>query len=70
MAIPDYKMFHPLSRKAWRQWLAQYHDCEPGVWFVYYKKGSGKPRVSYDDAVEEALCFGWIPEGLMKKDPC
>ena len=38
----------------------KYHAKQPGVWLIYYKKNSGKPRVSYDDAVEEALCFGWI----------
>lgn len=52
--------FHPRARKEWRAWLKRNHDTSPGVWFVYYKKSSGNPRVSYDDAVEEALCFGWI----------
>lgn len=51
---------HPLTRDEWRAWLAQHHATAPGVWFVYFKKHTGKPRVSYDEAVEEALCFGWI----------
>jgi uncharacterized protein YdeI (YjbR/CyaY-like superfamily) len=52
--------YHPKSRADWRRWLEQHHATAAGVWFVYYKKESGKARVSYDDAVEEALCFGWI----------
>ncbi|MBA2502296.1 MAG: YdeI/OmpD-associated family protein [Pyrinomonadaceae bacterium] len=52
--------YHPKDRADWRKWLEKNHEKSLGVWFVYYKKASGKPRVSYDDAVEEALCFGWI----------
>jgi uncharacterized protein YdeI (YjbR/CyaY-like superfamily) len=48
------------SRKAWRVWLSKHHDSESEIWLIYYKKESGKQRLSYDDAVEEALCFGWI----------
>ncbi|MBI2849644.1 MAG: YdeI/OmpD-associated family protein [Chloroflexi bacterium] len=54
------------SRQEWREWLEQNQDKAKEVWFIHYKKDSGKPSVSYDDAVEEALCFGWI-DGLMKK---
>ncbi len=50
----------PKDRKEWRRWLARNHETSAGVWLVYYKKESGKPRVAYADAVEEALCFGWI----------
>jgi uncharacterized protein YdeI (YjbR/CyaY-like superfamily) len=52
--------YHPKTRAEWRAWLEKNHATSLGVWFVYYKKESGKARVSYDDAVEEALCFGWI----------
>jgi uncharacterized protein YdeI (YjbR/CyaY-like superfamily) len=52
--------FHARDRAAWRAWLKKHHASSGGVWLVYYKQGSGKPRVAYDDAVEEALCFGWI----------
>jgi uncharacterized protein YdeI (YjbR/CyaY-like superfamily) len=48
------------SRREWRAWLKKHHKSEPEVWLVYYKKHSGKPRITYNDAVEEALCFGWI----------
>lgn len=48
------------DRKKWRQWLRQHYKTEKEIWLIYYKKGSGKPRIEYNDAVEEALCFGWI----------
>ena len=48
------------DRSEWRKWLEKNHATSSGVWLIYYKKGSGKPSVSYDEAVEEALCFGWI----------
>jgi uncharacterized protein YdeI (YjbR/CyaY-like superfamily) len=48
------------TRGEWRKWLEENHSIVKGVWLVYYKKISGKPRIPYNDAVEEALCFGWI----------
>jgi uncharacterized protein YdeI (YjbR/CyaY-like superfamily) len=48
------------TRADWRKWLAENHDKSKGIWLVYYKKSSGKPHLSYDEGVEEALCFGWI----------
>ena len=50
----------PKSRKAWRTWLAKNHASSTGVWLVYAKKHTGLPSLTYNDAVEEALCFGWI----------
>jgi uncharacterized protein YdeI (YjbR/CyaY-like superfamily) len=44
----------------WRAWLKKHHTTAKEIWLVYYKKDSGKARVAYSDAVEEALCFGWI----------
>lgn len=58
--INEFADFYPLSRSEWRDWLEENHANTAGIWFVYYKKQTGKPRVSYDEAVEEALCFGWI----------
>lgn len=52
--------FTPKSRQAWRSWLQQNHDSKPEVWLVFYKRHTGKPTLSYNDAVEEAVCFGWI----------
>ena len=50
----------PTSRTAWRAWLQKHHASSPGVWLVYAKKHTGLPSLTYNDAVEEALCFGWI----------
>jgi len=50
----------PRSRKAWRAWLEKHHASSAGVWLVYAKKHTGIPSLTYNDAVEEALCVGWI----------
>jgi uncharacterized protein YdeI (YjbR/CyaY-like superfamily) len=60
MAEQVYEQYYAPDRAAWRAWLQEHHQTTPGIWLVYYKKESGKPRVAYADAVEEALCFGWI----------
>jgi uncharacterized protein YdeI (YjbR/CyaY-like superfamily) len=51
---------HPETRAEWRGWLAQHHTRAEGIWLISYKKSAGKPRLEYDEIVEEALCFGWI----------
>jgi uncharacterized protein YdeI (YjbR/CyaY-like superfamily) len=56
------------DRKKWRAWLRQHYRTEKEIWLVYYKKGSGKPRIEYNDAVEEALCFGWIDSTVRSID--
>jgi uncharacterized protein YdeI (YjbR/CyaY-like superfamily) len=48
------------DRAAWRRWLKQNCARVEEIWLVFYKKGSGKQTVSYDEAVQEALCFGWV----------
>jgi uncharacterized protein YdeI (YjbR/CyaY-like superfamily) len=50
----------PRSRKAWRAWLQKNHASSSGIWLVYAKKHTGIPSLTYAEAVEEALCFGWI----------
>jgi hypothetical protein len=59
---------HPLTRGEWRAWLEQHHANATGVWLITYKKATGKPRVAYEEAVEEALCFGWIDSKGNKLD--
>jgi uncharacterized protein YdeI (YjbR/CyaY-like superfamily) len=49
----------------WRNWLKKHYRTEKEIWLVYYKKETGKARISYNDAVEQALCFGWI-DSLVK----
>jgi len=56
------------NRDEWRKWLTQNHDANDGVWLIYYKKHTGKESVSYNDAVEEALCFGWIDSVIKSID--
>jgi uncharacterized protein YdeI (YjbR/CyaY-like superfamily) len=53
-------LLHLTTRESWRAWLAENHARETEIWLVYSKRHTGLPRVEYDDAVEEALCFGWI----------
>ena len=48
------------DRREWRAWLSKNYDKEKEIWLIYPRKASGKPRIPYNDAVEEALCFGWI----------
>lgn len=57
---PVYTSVEARDRSVWRAWLRKNHRSSSGVWLVYYKKASGKASVSYAEAVEEALCFGWI----------
>jgi uncharacterized protein YdeI (YjbR/CyaY-like superfamily) len=58
--LQELDTFYPKSRDDWRDWLHQHHDKKRSVWLIYFKTKSGKPTVSYSDAVDEALCFGWI----------
>lgn len=60
LGVTDITSVHPRTRAEWRAWLETHHATANGAWFVYYKKGTGKPGVRIGDAVEEALCFGWI----------
>ena len=56
------------NRGEWRDWLEKNHSTEKEVWLIYYKKHVGKKSISYDAAVEEALCFGWIDSVVRRID--
>lgn len=56
----EIQTFYPKSRQDWREWLQVNHDKKQSVWLIYYKKKSNIPTVTYNEAVDEALCFGWI----------
>ena len=56
------------NRNDWRKWLETNFDTEKEIWLLYPNKASGKPRISYNDAVEEALCFGWIDSTVKSID--
>ena len=56
------------TRKEWRDWLRRHHDEIAGVWLIFYKRRTDKPTLEYDEAVEEALCFGWIDSTIKRID--
>jgi uncharacterized protein YdeI (YjbR/CyaY-like superfamily) len=60
MSAADYPRVAASTAAEWRRWLRDHHDSEPGAWLVSYRRITGKPAVAYDDAVREALCYGWI----------
>lgn len=63
-----FKTFYAKTGAAWRAWLQTHGETEKCVWLILYRKGKGKPSVYYDEAVEEALCFGWIDSKSNKRD--
>ncbi|MEM7109817.1 MAG: YdeI/OmpD-associated family protein [Bacteroidota bacterium] len=60
--------FYAKDSNAWRSWLEQNHTKEKSVWLIIYKKSSKTPSVTYDEAVDESLCFGWIDSKPNKRD--
>jgi uncharacterized protein YdeI (YjbR/CyaY-like superfamily) len=63
-----FKTLYITKREEWREWLEKNFDKEKEMWLIYPNKSSGKPRIFYNDAVEEALCFGWIDSTIRKFD--
>ncbi len=68
MASREMKTLDVRTRAKWRKWLEKNHDSSSGIWFVFHKKHTGVSCVSYDDAVEEAICFGWIDSLVRRLD--
>jgi len=62
------KTLYVTDPKEWREWLKAHYKTEKEIWLVYYKKETGKPRIAYNDAVEQALCFGWIDSTVRSLD--
>jgi uncharacterized protein YdeI (YjbR/CyaY-like superfamily) len=60
--------FHAKSRNEWREWLEKNHQSEKSVWLIIYKKDSDIPSIYYPEAVDEALCFGWVDSKPNKRD--
>lgn len=56
------------TRREWRKWLGDHHDSEPEVWLIFHKRRSGVKSLSLDDAIEEALCYGWIDSIVRRLD--
>ncbi len=68
MSIRPLKTVEVQSRAEWRVWLEKHHDSTPEIWLVFPKKATGVVTLSYDDALEEALCFGWIDSLIRRLD--
>ncbi|MBC8093832.1 MAG: YdeI/OmpD-associated family protein [Pseudonocardia sp.] len=60
--------FQPGCLHEWRAWLAEHHARGEGVWLVTWRAGSGGPRITYEESVEQALCFGWVDSTGNKLD--
>ncbi len=56
------------TRQAWRAWLSRHHAKSKGIWLAYYKKTCGKKSVTYEEALQEALCYGWIDSTVGRLD--
>lgn len=68
MTVRISKTLQVVEREQWRKWLQENYLTEKEIWLVYYKKDTGKPTISYDASVEEALCFGWIDTNVQRID--
>lgn len=62
------KTFDARTLDRWRAWLAAHHASEPEIWLIFHKQHTGKPSVAYLDALDEALCFGWIDSLVRRID--
>lgn len=54
------KTLYVTNREDWRNWLAEHYKDEKEIWLIYFRNETGYPRIPYNEAVEESLCFGWI----------
>ena len=66
MEINNVDTFYPKTKQEWRNWLEENHLTKTSVWLIQYNKKSNKPSIGWSDAVDEALCFGWI-DSIRKK---
>lgn len=68
MSEKEIETFCPSSKQAWREWLIEHHQTKQSIWLIQYKKSSNKPVLTWSDAVDEALCFGWIDSTKKSRD--
>jgi uncharacterized protein YdeI (YjbR/CyaY-like superfamily) len=59
-------ILHVSERREWRRWLEANHETKKAIWLLFYKKHTDKPNISYEDAIEEALAFGWV-DGMVRR---
>jgi uncharacterized protein YdeI (YjbR/CyaY-like superfamily) len=60
--------FYPASENAWRRWLEKHHAAKKSLWVIIYKKETGVASITYEQAIEQALCFGWVDSKGNKRD--
>jgi uncharacterized protein YdeI (YjbR/CyaY-like superfamily) len=61
-------LLHVTTRAAWRRWLTRHHEGEREIWLVFFKRHTGESALDYSDALDEALCFGWIDSLIRRLD--
>jgi uncharacterized protein YdeI (YjbR/CyaY-like superfamily) len=66
--VKELEYIHFEGRENFRSWLLKYHETSPGIWMIFYKKHVKIDCIKYDEALEEALCFGWIDSLIKKTD--
>jgi len=62
------KTFAPKTLEQWREWLAEHHDTESEVWLIFHKLHTGVASIDYEDALDEALCVGWVDSLVRRLD--
>ena len=60
MIVIETEIFYPKNKMAWREWLQKNHLSKESIWLLFYKKATNAPTLTWSEAVDEALCFGWI----------
>ena len=68
MSAKPIKTLDVKNRQDWRKWLKEHNDSRSEIWLVFHKRHTGETSISYDDTVEEALCFGWIDSIIRRLD--
>lgn len=66
--MQEIETFYPQNIAAWRDWLEKHHQSHDSIWVVFYKKSSGEPTITWSEAVDMALCFGWIDSKKVSVD--
>lgn len=66
--MEEIEIFYPENEEQWRQWLNKHHLAKQSVWVIFKNKKSGHPTLSWSEAVDHALCFGWIDSKKVKVD--
>ncbi len=64
----EIEIFYPIDSRAWREWLMENHQTKQAVWIVFHKKSSEKKSITWSEAVDVALCFGWIDSKKISVD--